>query len=69
MPEVQTPLGPNNGRATGGSDHFVIAQRWAAQGAPRDAVVRRFAHEPLGWRPTVLEVKVRRYRNTGCGGR
>ena len=30
-------------------------------------VVRRLAHEPLGWRPTVLEVTVRRYRCTGCG--
>jgi transposase len=30
-------------------------------------VVRRLAHEPLGWRPTVLEVTVRRYRRTGCG--
>ena len=25
------------------------------------------AHEPLGWRPTTLEVAVRRYRCTGCG--
>jgi transposase len=30
-------------------------------------VVRRLAHEPLGWRPTTLEVTVRRYRCTGCG--
>ena len=30
-------------------------------------MVRRLAHEPLGWRPTVLEVTVRRYRCTGCG--
>ncbi|MDX6296132.1 MAG: hypothetical protein QOH50_5529 [Kribbellaceae bacterium] len=30
-------------------------------------MVRRLAHEPLGWRPTVLEVSVRRYRCTGCG--
>ena len=27
--------------------------------APRDTVIRRLAHEPLGWRPTVLEVTVR----------
>ena len=33
----------------------------------RDTVVRRLAHEPLGWRPTVLEVTIRRYRCTGCG--
>jgi hypothetical protein len=37
------------------------------EGASRDSVVRRLAHEPLGWRPTVLEVIVRRYRCTGCG--
>jgi hypothetical protein len=29
--------------------------------------VRRLAHEPLGWRPTTLEVTIRRYRCTGCG--
>ncbi|MEE8888956.1 MAG: ISL3 family transposase, partial [Acidipropionibacterium acidipropionici] len=34
---------------------------------PRDTVVRRLAHEPLGWRPTTLEVVVRRYRCSGCG--
>lgn len=31
-----------------------------------NTVVRRLAHEPLGWRPTTLEVVVRRYRCTGC---
>ena len=30
-------------------------------------MTRRLAHEPLGWRPTTLEVTVRRYRCTGCG--
>ena len=35
--------------------------------APRGSVVRRLAHEPLGWRPTALEVVVRRFRRTGCG--
>lgn len=30
-------------------------------------MVRRLAHEPLGWRPTTLLVTVRRYRCTGCG--
>ncbi|SCC90923.1 Uma4 protein [Propionibacterium freudenreichii] len=30
-------------------------------------MVRRLAHEPLGWRPTTLEVVVRRYRCSGCG--
>jgi transposase len=42
-------------------------RRCGCQGVPRDSVVRRLAHEPLGWRPTTLEVVVRRYRCTGCG--
>ena len=42
-------------------------RRCGCQGAPRDSVVRRLAHEPLGWRPTTLEVTVRRYRCAGCG--
>ena len=37
-------------------------RRCGCQGSPRDTVVRRLAHEPLGWRPTTLEVTVRRYR-------
>ncbi len=42
-------------------------RRCGCEGAPRDTVVRRLAHEPWGWRPTTLEVTVRRYRCTGCG--
>ena len=42
-------------------------RRCGCEGTPRDTVVRRLAHEPLGWRPTTLEVTVRRYRCTGCG--
>jgi transposase len=42
-------------------------RRCGCEGTARDSVVRRLAHEPLGWRPTVLEVTVRRYRCTGCG--
>ena len=41
-------------------------RRCGCEGAPRDSVVRRLAHEPLGWRPTTLEVTIRRYRCTGC---
>ena len=41
--------------------------RCGSQGVPRDTVVRRLAHEPFGWRPTVLLVTVRRYRCSGCG--
>ena len=42
-------------------------RRCGCEGAVRDTVVRRLAHEPLGWRPTTLEVTIRRYRCTGCG--
>jgi transposase len=42
-------------------------RRCGAQGTPRDTVTRRLAHEPLGWRPTILLVTVRRYRCIGCG--
>jgi transposase len=42
-------------------------RRCGCQGAPRDTVIRRLAHEPFGWRPTMLRVTVRRYRCGGCG--
>ncbi|NDL61156.1 ISL3 family transposase [Phytoactinopolyspora mesophila] len=42
-------------------------RRCGCAGVPRDTVIRRLAHEPLGWRPTTLEVTIRRYRCTGCG--
>ncbi len=42
-------------------------RRCGCEGVARDTVVRRLAHEPLGWRPTTLEVTIRRYRCTGCG--
>lgn len=42
-------------------------RRCGAEGAARDTVIRRLAHEQLSWRATVLEVTVRRYRCTGCG--
>ena len=38
-----------------------------ATGVPRDTVTRRLAHVPVGWRPTILQVTVRRYRCVGCG--
>jgi transposase len=41
--------------------------RCGCQGTPRDTVQRRLAHEPFGWRPTVLLITIRRYRCTGCG--
>ena len=49
----------------------VVDDRWCrrcgCEGAIRDLVTRRLAHEPLGWRPTTLVVTVRRYRCSGCG--
>jgi transposase len=49
----------------------VEADRWCrrcgCEGAARDSVVRELAHEPFGWRPTILMVTVRRYRCAGCG--
>jgi transposase len=36
-------------------------------GTPRGTVVRRLAHEPVGWRPTTLVIRVRRYRCADCG--
>ncbi len=35
-------------------------RRCGCEGAARDTVTRRLAHEPFGWRPTVLKVTVRR---------
>ncbi len=40
--------------------------RCGCQGVPRGTVVRRLAHEPFGWRPTTLQVNVRRYRCSEC---
>ncbi len=42
-------------------------RRCGREGTPRDTVVRRLSHEPLGWRPTTLLVTIRRYRCIGCG--
>ncbi len=42
-------------------------RRCGCEGAPRDTVQRRLAHEPLGWRPTTLVITIRRYRCTSCG--
>jgi hypothetical protein len=42
-------------------------RRCGCEGTPRDTVTRRPAHEPLGWRPTILHVTIRRYRCIDCG--
>ncbi|WP_298041115.1 ISL3 family transposase [uncultured Microbacterium sp.] len=45
--------------------------RWCrkcgCEGASRDTVPRRLAHEPFGHRPTTLLIRVRRYKCSGCG--
>ena len=41
--------------------------RCGCEGTPPDSVLRRLAHEPLGWRPTTLLVTIRRYQCTGRG--
>lgn len=41
--------------------------RCQRRGAPRDTVTRILEHEPLGWRPTLLLVTIRRYRCGSCG--
>ena len=42
-------------------------RRCGCQGKAVGTVLRRLAHEPLGWRPTILQVTIRRYRCSGCG--
>ena len=50
--------------ASGEEDAF--CRRCGAEGVVRDSVTRRLAHEPFGWRPTTLLVRVRRYRCSTC---
>ena len=60
-----------------GADHTVLAcrvvepddwcHRCGGAGTLHDTVLRELAHVPLGWRPTILRLRVRRYRCTGCG--
>lgn len=41
--------------------------RCGCEGRLRDTLTRRLAHEPLGWRPTTLLVRSKRYRCIECG--
>lgn len=41
-------------------------RKCAAEGVPRDTVMRRIAYEPFGHRITTLLVRVRRYRGAHC---
>ena len=49
----------------------VAADQWChrcgCQGLRRDTVTRELGHEPFGWRPTTLLVRIRRYYCTECG--
>src|SRR5690606_9443811 len=57
-------------------DHSVLEcrvledDRWCHRcgqtGVPRGTVTRAIVHVPLGWRPTILQVRVRRYRCPDC---
>ena len=47
------------------SDDDRWCRRCGGEGKVRDTIVRRLAHIPLGWRPTVLWVRARRYREIG----
>ena len=59
-----------------GGDRTILAckvvgeDRWCRQcggeGVVRDTVIRRLAHVPYGWHPTILHVSVRRYRCQTC---
>jgi len=49
-----------------GSSSPMTGATSAGRRVARDTVVRRLAHVPLGGRPTVLQVRVRRYRRAGC---
>ena len=52
--------------ATDGEDDR-WCRRCGCEGRVRDSVVRELAHAPLGWRPTILQVRLRRYRCAECG--
>ncbi|WP_278237481.1 ISL3 family transposase [Isoptericola sp. AK164] len=47
-------------------DDDAFCRGCGAEGTPRGTVIRWLAHEPFGWRPTTLLVRVRRYRCEGC---
>ena len=44
-----------------------FCRRCGAEGRPRGTVARRLAHEPMGWRPTTLLVRARRFGCNPCG--
>ena len=46
--------------------HDPWCRECGAEGVSIGTVVRRLAHVPLGWRPTTLFIRVRRYRCADC---
>ncbi|SMY02377.1 zinc-finger of transposase IS204/IS1001/IS1096/IS1165, partial [Brevibacterium sp. Mu109] len=51
-------------RTTRGPDSW--CHECGTEGIPRGTAIRRLVHIPLGWRPTILHVRVRRYRCLNC---
>lgn len=47
-------------------DEDLWYRRCGCEGVARDTVIRRLAHEPYGWRRTILHVSARRYRCQAC---
>jgi hypothetical protein len=45
-----------------------VCRRCGAQGVLRDTITRQLVHEPFGHRPTVLMVRVRRYKCSDADG-
>jgi len=49
------------------TDRDPFCRGCGAEGVARGSVTRRLAHVPLGWRPTTLLVRVRRFACSSCG--
>src|SRR5690625_7557248 len=47
-------------------DQDNFCRRCCAEARARDSVVRRVTHVPVGWRPTQLHLRLRRYRCDTC---
>jgi len=47
-------------------DQDQFCRRCGAQARVRGSVVRKVTHVPLGWRPTLLHLRLRRYRCDDC---
>ena len=47
-------------------DQDQFCRRCGAEARARDSIVRRVTHVPVGWRPTQLHLRLRRYRCDDC---